>query len=137
MNEVSAFRLNLLRVGYLVLVLGLGSVIWPGILNPSKSWELMRGVVVCMLGAMSLLAVVGIRYPLQMLPLLFFELTWKLIWLLRIGLPAWSAHEMDAATIEVVNECLMAIVFVIVIPWRYVFANYVKKAGDPWRRAQP
>jgi hypothetical protein len=93
MNDVSTLRLYLLRAGYLLLVVGLGSTIWPAILDQT-TWELMRGVVVSMLGAMSLLAVLGIRYPLQMLPLLFFELTWKSIWLLRVALPLWSA---DAA----------------------------------------
>jgi hypothetical protein len=39
----------------------------------------MRGVVRSVLAAVSLLAVLGIRYPLKMLPLLFFELVWKTI----------------------------------------------------------
>jgi hypothetical protein len=33
----------------------------------------MRGVVASMLTAVSLVAVLGLRYPLAMLPLLFFE----------------------------------------------------------------
>jgi len=27
--------------------------------------------------------------------------------------------------------CFIAVIFVIVIPWRYVFANYVMKPGRP------
>jgi hypothetical protein len=84
--EVSAFRLYLLRAMYLLIVVGLGFQIWPGILHPPKDLEHMRGVVRSLLGAVSLLAVVGIRYPLKMLPLLFFELVWKSIWILAIGL---------------------------------------------------
>ena len=138
MNEISTFRLYLLRAAYLLLVVGLGSEIWPAILNHTKPWELMHGVVVCMLGALSLLALLGLRYPLQMLPLLFFELTWKAIWLLRVAVPLWSAHRMDPDTADTANQCLMAAIFLILIPWDYVFANYVKKAGDPWtRRAAP
>jgi hypothetical protein len=137
-NEVSVFRLYLLRAGYLLLVVGLGSEIWPTILNHTKSWELMHGVVVCMLGAMSALALLGIRYPLQMLPLLFFEVTWKLIWLLRVAVPLWSSHQMDAGTAETASNCLVGVVFLFLIPWPYVFKNYVTKPGDPWvRRATP
>jgi hypothetical protein len=131
---VSVFRLYLLRAGYLLLVLGLGSIIWPSILDQTKSWELMHGVVISMLGAMSLLAVIGLRYPLRMLPLLFFELAWKTIWLVRVALPLWSTHQMDADTTETVFECLMAVIFLAIIPWDYVFRTYVKGAGDPLRR---
>ena len=93
----------------------------------------MQGVVQCMLGALSALAVLGLRYPLQMLPLLFFELAWKGIWLLVVALPLWRAGEMDAGTTASAYECLMAVVFLIVIPWRYVIANYVVRPADRWR----
>ena len=84
-------------------------------------------------GAVSALALLGLRYPLQMLPLLFFELVWKSIWLIVVALPLWSAHQpMDAKT-SAVLACLMGVIFPIVIPWRYVFSNYVMKRGDRWR----
>ena len=70
----------------------------------------------------------GIRYPLQMLPLLFFELTWKSIWLLRVALPVWSADQMHARTWEIVIECLIVILRVL-IPWRYVFENFTPAYG--------
>ena len=132
MTNVSTFRLYLLRAGYLLLVVGLGATIWPAMVDGSTTWELMRGVVVSMLGALSLLAVLGIRYPLQMLPLLFFELTWKSIWLLRVALPLWSTDQMDARTWEMAMECLIAVIFLVVIPWPYVFQHYVKRDADAW-----
>jgi hypothetical protein len=133
MTEVSVLRLYALRAGYLLLVVGLGIVIWPGIIHHEKPWTLMQGVVHCMLAAMSALAVLGLRYPLQMLPLLFFEVAWKLLWLIVVALPLWSAHQMDADTLETANDCLLVVVFLVVIPWPYVFANYVMKPGDRWR----
>jgi hypothetical protein len=132
MIRISTFRLNLLRAGYLLLVIGLGLTIWPGVLNPARSWALMHGVVVAMLAALSLLAVLGLRYPLQMLPLLFFEVTWKAIWLARVALPLWFAHRMDADTAETAYECALAVILLAIVPWSYVFETYVKKAGDPW-----
>ncbi|MDE2496122.1 MAG: hypothetical protein KGL97_19665 [Alphaproteobacteria bacterium] len=138
MTTPSPMRLNLLRAGYLLLVVGLGLTVWPSILDMGKSWELMHGVVVAMLGAMSLLAVLGLRYPLQMLPLLFFEVAWKAIWLLRVALPLWTAHRLDAGASETAFECSLAVVFLVVIPWPYVFENYIRKGGDPWRvRTEP
>jgi len=133
MTQVSVLRLYALRAGYLLLVVGLGLVIWPGIIHHEKPWTLMQGVVHCMLAAMSALAILGLRYPLQMLPLLFFEVAWKLLWLIVVALALWSAHQMDADTLETANDCLLVVVFLIVIPWPYVFANYVMKPGDRWR----
>ncbi len=134
MSEVSTFRLYLLRATYLLIFVGLGSEIWPGIIQHAKAWDLMHGVASSLLAAMSLLVVLGIRYPLQMLPLLLFELLWKSIWLIAIALPLWSANQLDANTMETVKACVMGIVlFPIVIPWPYVLANYVRKPGDRWR----
>lgn len=134
MNQVSNLRLYLLRAGYLLLAAGLGSQIWPLILHHTKDWELMHGVVISMLGALSALALLGLRYPLAMLPLLFFEMAWKTIWLLSVALPLWSAQRLDAGTTETAVECLMVLVFPFLVPWGYVFETYVRKPGDPWRR---
>lgn len=85
-----------------------------------------------MLGGMSALAVLGLRYPLQMLPILFFEMAWKTLWLIRIALPLWHNGQLDAATTETIYECLGVVIFPAVIPWDYVFRNYLSKTGDPW-----
>ena len=134
MTEISMFRLYLLRAGYLLIAAGLGSQIWPEIVLHAQPWELMRGVVLSMLGALSVLALLGLRYPLQMLPVLFFELVWKSIWLAAVALPLWSAGRLDAATTETAFECSLAVIFLVIIPWRYVARHYVTKAGDPWLR---
>jgi hypothetical protein len=134
MTQVPLWRLYALRAAYLLLVVGLGIDIWPAIIHHAKPWELMQGVVFCVLGAVSLLALLGLRYPLQMLPLLFFETVWKSMWLIVVALPLWSGHQpMDAKTSETVVACLVGVIFPIVIPWRYVVANYVMKSGDRWR----
>lgn len=132
-TEVSAFRLNLMRFGYLVLFVGLGLSIWPGLIH-HEAWTSSRASASCLLAALSLLAGLGLRYPLQMLPLLLFELTWKAIWLLAIGLPHWLAHDMDPDTQRMAMTCVAAMVICpILIPWPYVFSNYMKKPGDRWR----
>jgi hypothetical protein len=133
MTQVSLPRLYALRAGYLLLVVGLGLTVWPGVIHHEQPWTLMQGVVHCMLAAMSALAILGLRYPLRMLPLLFFELVWKSIWLIVVALPLWSAHQTDAGALETANECLIAAVFLIIIPWRYVAANYLTAPGDRWR----
>lgn len=135
MSEVSTFRLYLLRAGYLVLAVGLAMMIWPGIIRPPENLSHMGAVVRSVLGAVSLLAVLGIRYPLKMLPLLFFELLWKSIWVLAFGLRLWSADKLDPDTKETLNDCIFGIILVLLVtPWGYVLKHYLKAAGDQWRK---
>jgi putative effector of murein hydrolase len=134
MVNVSLFRLYALRAGYLLISAGLAATVWPLVINHSPQWPLMNSVVCSMLAAVSVLAALGIRYPLQMLPVLLFEGVWKSIWLIAVALPLWSANQLDARRWETVSDCLLAAILIPLIPWRYVIAQYVTKRGDPWRR---
>ena len=71
-QELSIVYLYLLRGVYLLIAVGMGIQVWPGIFHHGQI-ELMRSVTRAMLAGMTLLMLVGVRYPLQMLPLLFFE----------------------------------------------------------------
>lgn len=136
MSEISTFRLYLLRAGYLLIAVGLMIMIFPGIINPPENLPHMNAVVRSMLGAISLLAFLGIRYPLKMLPVLFFELVWKSIWVLAFGLRLWSANKLDQDTTETLNDCIFGIIVVLlVIPWGYVFKHYLEEPGDQWRKS--
>ena len=59
-GEVSLFRLYVLRAMYLLLVIGLGAMIVPEILHHELT---SRGVIPSLLGALWLLAFIGLRYP--------------------------------------------------------------------------
>lgn len=130
--DVPLWRLYGLRAGYLLLVVGLGLQVWPGILFDHASWELMEGVVQCMLGAMAVLALLGLRHPLRMLPLLFFEIVWKGLWLIVVAAPRLISGQMDDATASTLAACLLVVIFPIIIPWRHVGANFIRARGDRW-----
>src|SRR2546430_15501729 len=72
MPQVSMFRLYVLRAMYVFMFVGLAIVKWPTILKPPPGLSNSGSVVGSVLGAISLLALLGIRYPVKMLPLLFF-----------------------------------------------------------------
>lgn len=134
MTEVSTARLYLLRAMYVLIVVGLGAYIWPLILSPQARPEHMRGVVWALLAGVSLVAALGIRYPLRVLPLLLFELAWKVIWVLAIGLPARAAGPMDPGTAQTFFDCMVGVVLIpLVVPWGYVWAQYVRAPGDRWK----
>ena len=132
-DTVSLWRLYALRAAYLFIAVGLGLQIWPGLLHHTQPWELMQGVVTAVLAAVSLLALLGLRYPLQMLPLLAFEILWKSIWLITVARPLWAAGTMDPDTTATAFACLLGLIFPFVMPWRYMLANYLLKPADRWR----
>ena len=134
MPPISTPRLHLLRATYLLLAVGLGLSIWPSIVFPPEGPADARTVVRALLGAVGLLALVGLRHPLRMIPLLLFELVWKAIWLLAFALPLWRHGALDANTTQNAFECLAGVVLVLVtVPWDHVFRHYVQGAGEPWR----
>jgi hypothetical protein len=108
---------------------------WPLLLQ-ARTWELQAGTVEYMLVAMSVLALLGLRYPLRMLPILLFEVGWKLLWLGVVALPLWWNHELQGATLHRVGDILWVAPIIAVIPWRHVLSRYVMAAGEPWRRSR-
>jgi hypothetical protein len=126
---VSTFRLYLMRGGYLVnfVLVGLGA--WPALLNHTGPWDPVRGAAFSLYAALSTLSALGLRYPLNMVPLLLFLLFYKVVWLIAVAVPTWPA--LRGATREMAAAAVMDL---IVIPWPYVFEHYVKNRGDRWRR---
>ena len=129
---IALWRLYLLRAGYLLLAAGMGSQVVPAFLH-HKPWELMHGVVNCMLLAMVALSVLGLRYPLKMLPLIFWEMTWKLVWLGAIAYPAWRNGTMDAGMQANLFPCAVVAIFLVIVPWDYIVAQFVTAPTERWR----
>src|SRR5262249_26320481 len=98
----------------------------------AERWQLLQGVVNSMLTALSLLSILGLFYPLKMLPLLFWEMAWKTIWLGRIALPLWLAHRVTPDVAETIFACSFTVLFYFIVPWRYVFANFVRAPAERW-----
>ncbi len=137
MNDISMFRLHLLRALYLLIVVGLAAVVWPSILVHNTPWGMAQGTVICMLAAFSLLCALGLRYPLQMLPILLWEIIWKTLWLLLVAVPAWRAGQVGPELAEQIFSVGFVILVYIAVPWGYVYRQYVQQAGAPWRKSGP
>lgn len=130
-TDVSLVRLYVLRATYLLLVVGLGLTIVPALASHEPT---ARGVIPSLLGGVWLLAFLGLRYPVQMLPLLLFEFAWKAIWMLDFGLPQWFAGQKPPTFADDFFAIMLGVVLMpIVIPWGYVWHHYVKAQGNRWR----
>jgi hypothetical protein len=129
--DVSLARIYVLRATYLLLVVGLGAMIVPVLLSHDVS---SRGVIPSLLGGVWLLAWLGLKYPLQMLPLLLFEFAWKTLWMLAFALPQWTSGLLPPTFAEDTFSIGLGVVLMpIVIPWGHVYRHYVAQAGARWR----
>jgi hypothetical protein len=133
-ESLPTFRLNIMRGGYLLMAAGLALTKWPlFVQGTAASLPAFEGVVAALLGAMSLLAILGLRYPVQMLPLLIFESAWKLIWLAAVAVPQLINGGMSSQMSSILSSVSLVVVIIAVTPWDYVWKRYVVGAGDPWR----
>ena len=130
---LSLRRLYVLRFGYLFMGGGLAVTKWPSFVAHHGSWPLYQGIIECILLAMSILALLGLRYPVKMLPILLFESLWKLTWLGVVALPKLLGSGLDAPTTVEFTKILFVVVILAVIPWGYVVRQYLTAPGDRWR----
>lgn len=130
--DLSTRRLNVLRAGYLFMGGGLVLVKWP-LLPDAHSLPLYEGVTLSLLTALSVPALLGLRYPRALLPVLLAEVAWKIVWLSLVALPRAVSDEIDERTGEVLVNCAFIVVIIAVVPWGYVWRRYVTAPGDPWR----
>lgn len=130
-HEVSLVRLYVLRANYLLwaaagLFLALPPLVDHG---PGE-----RGMIDSMFAGLWVMGILGVRYPLQMLPVFLFEFVWKTIWLLAFGLPQYLAGpvspRLSADLVAIGNG---PILFGLIIPWGYVFRHYVLQPAERWR----
>jgi hypothetical protein len=69
-----------------------------------------------------------------MLPVLLFELVWKVLWLLASGIPAWRGPGLDDYAFALFVPCIAAAIVVpVIIPWDVVYRLYIRAPADPWR----
>lgn len=129
---ISLWRVYLLRAGYLLTAVGGSSAFIPPFLHHGP-WTLTQGVMHVMLLSFVLLSYLGLRYPLKMLPLLFWEMLWKASWFVLIAYPAWRTGTMSADIQANLWDIGSGAVFLFVVPWDYVWRNFVAARGDRLR----
>lgn len=134
MNDVPVWRLNLLRAFYLLVTVGLTLSFGPSMVQHGDLWAQRKGETAALLSGLAILCVWGLRYPLQMLPLLIFELIWKAVWLVAIACPLWLNGAVTPAVQETALACLMGMVLTpLVLPWRYIAHHYFRKPAERFR----
>ena len=129
------WRLYLLRLAYLIMAVGLAVTIWPQVLEHSTDFALRAGIQCSLLAGIGFCAAWGLRYPIALLPILLFEVTWKAIYLLAFALPLWRNDALTPPAIENIQAVLFVVILLPLIPWDLAIKHYLLQPGDRWWRA--
>jgi hypothetical protein len=130
---VATWRINAIRFVFLLMALVMGGFVWQQLLFESADWPVMRGLAKSMLAALALLSLLGVRYPLQMLPLMLYEIAWKTIWITLIAGRAWMAGKWNADIESLFTDCIGIVIAFFIVPWNYVWARYFVQPMEPLR----
>ena len=136
MTDVTRTRLTVMRLFYALLFLERGYRLVAQVASGEPLGP-FDGVAYAFWGALALLCLLGLRFPLKMVPLLLIFLVSKAIWLLLVALPLWAS---DAAFDPLMRQFTMAmaagvVIDLLVIPWGYVLAHYGRAPADRAKRA--
>lgn len=130
---VRPVQILLLRVGYLLVLVFVGYRTWASIFTHQGDWEPFSAAAVSMWASSSALSLIGIWRPLEMLPLVLFEIGYKTIWLVLVAWPLWQADRLVGSAAEEMTYAFLPVAGpILMVPWGYVFRTYI---GSPAKRA--
>lgn len=123
---VSIARLWLMRALFAITGLLFGVPTLIAIFEDWGTYEPLEGVAYAFWGALGVLALIGVRYPLSMLPVLLIQFFYKMIWLLAVGYPLLNAGPLDEYASSMMDAMRTGVLLdIIVIPWVFVFKQYI------------
>jgi hypothetical protein len=119
-------QVYLIRLVFLLTFLFVGTDSWTAIITHQGPWEYVRAVAFCVWAAYSTLAVLGLIHPLRMLPLMMFQMFYKIIWLIIVAYPLWSTDQLAGSpAAEMAKAFSWVILPMVAMPWGYFFKTYV------------
>jgi hypothetical protein len=63
-----------------------------------------------------------------MLPILLLEIFYKVLWLVIVAYPLWSANKLDdSPAAGMTSAFLWVLLPIVAVPWCYVFVNYIHR----------
>lgn len=133
MSENHRIRWGWIRFMYIYNIVvaggfGLGMILIPDLL---RSWfkfpdqdPIVFGAYGSVLAASGILAILGLRAPLKFVPLLLFQLFYKVIWFIGVLLPFLLVNELQLYVIVFIAVFASYIIGnLIAIPFSYMFSK--------------
>jgi hypothetical protein len=125
-DGVPPINIYLLRLLFTLMFLFLSYTSWKHIINHTGPWDPSNSAAWFMWASCAFIAVIGIRRPLRMLPIVLFEIIYKVAWLIVIAWPLYQRHELTGTPAETMaNNFMLVILPIVAMPWRYFFRTYI------------
>jgi hypothetical protein len=97
------------------------------LLTHQGPWDPLRAVAVCVWATYPALAVFGLIHPLRWLPLMFFTIGYKALWLGFVAWPLWRAGTLAGSPAAEIATAFMAVpLLAAVVPWGYAYRTFVQ-----------
>ena len=123
---VRPINIYLLRLLFLLVVVFVASDSWSAMLKHQGQWDHVRAAAVCMWASYSVLSIFGLINPLKWLPIVMFDIVYKIIWLVIVAYPLWSTGQLAGSPAEGMTRAFVWVILPIVaMPWAYAFRTYV------------
>ena len=122
-----------LRLFYFLMLAFVATSAWRALLTHQGPWDPVRAVAIAVWATYPALAFFGLFRPLRWLPLMFFAIGYKALWLAFVAVPLWQAGTLwGTPTGEIAGSFLPLPLLIAVVPWGYAWRTYFR-----WPRARP
>ena len=123
---VRPINIYLLRLLYFLMFIGVGIQTWQTIINHEGPWDHTKAVAYCVWAAYPTLSIFGLLRPLRWLPIVIFMIFYKTLWVVAVAYPLWRTGTLAGSPAdEMAHIFVWAPVIALIVPWKYVFQNYV------------
>lgn len=121
------WRLHIMRLLFFLNFISLAFDNWSTVLFPDEQMDTLTGVSISFWAGFSLLNLIGIRFPLKMIPLLMLQLIYKAAWIIGTYLPARRNGLLDDSLESFLWVCVAGIALnLLIIPWGYTYKYFLK-----------
>ena len=125
-DGVRAIQIWGLRLFFLLMLVFVTPSAWTALLTHAGAWDPLRAVAITVWATYPALALFALLRPLRWLPLMFFTIGYKTLWLAFVAYPLWQAGTLwGTPTGEVASSFLALPLLVAVVPWGYAWRTYV------------
>lgn len=124
---VSPFHIWGLRLFFGLMLVFVTPTAWQVLLSHPGPWDPLQAVAWTVWATYPLLGLFGLFQPLRWLPIMFFTIGYKTLWLAFVAFPMWQAGTLPGTRAEAIAQSFLALpLLVAVVPWGYAYRTYVR-----------